>query len=162
MKAAKDRKERDFYDQARKDNIVGRSKNATGVVGRAPQGSNFCPGQSVEVRGKSVLRPLLGGGCWYGRKVAMTGDRGGFRSDCYRCGKRSFGFFWMLGTVCVYSQPPRNGMPQGGTGRMVSSSSSFRRKSQRSSVSWFGLEPSIRPHVDLFFFLLQKEPVCVP
>ena len=41
------------------------------------------------------------------------------------CGKRSLGLFWMHGTVCVYAQPLRNGMSQGDTGRMASSSSSF-------------------------------------
>ena len=34
----------------------------------------------------------------------------------YRCGKRSFGLFWIHGTACVCAQPPRNGMSQGGTG----------------------------------------------
>ena len=47
-----------------------------------------------------------------------------------------------VGKVCVYAQSLSSGTSQGGTGRMVSSSSSFRRKSGWSSGSWFGWGPA--------------------
>ena len=55
---------------------------------------------------------------------AWRSDSGSFASSGSSCednvgnGKRSLGLFWMLGTVCVYAQPGRNGMSQGDTGRM--------------------------------------------
>ena len=59
MKAAKDREE-ECYDPERKDNIVGRNKNAIGTVGRVPQRPKCGTGQSFEVRGESVSRLSVG------------------------------------------------------------------------------------------------------
>ena len=65
---------------------------------------------------------------WTKQESAWKVQPDGFRSDPRSVsfsGKRSSGLFWMHGTVCGCAQPPRNGVSQGGTGRMVSSSSSF-------------------------------------
>ena len=57
----------------------------------------------------------------------------------------------MLGTVCVYAQPPRNGMSQGDTGRLASSSSSSWKRSRWSSgagaqhpAAWRFLVPELK------------------
>ena len=105
--------------------------NAIGIVGRTSQGY---PIATLDKALKCVEDES-------GSKAVMSGDR--VVSDLVLpqiygaslCGKRSFGFFWMHGTVCVYAQPLRNGMSQGGMGRTASSSSSFWRKSQWSSGS---------------------------
>ena len=56
MKAAKDRIE--FYDPARKNNILGRKQTRPGVVGRAPRRPNHSLGQSSGVL--SILRLAIG------------------------------------------------------------------------------------------------------
>ena len=55
----------------------------------------------------------------------MTSNKGGVRSDATVVGSGPVAFSWTLGTVCGCAQPPRNGMSEGGTGRMVNSSFSF-------------------------------------
>ena len=52
MKAAMDRKE-EFYDPARKDNILGRNYKRDWSCGLS---TSKTPGQSPEVRGRSVLK----------------------------------------------------------------------------------------------------------
>ena len=59
MKAAKDRKE-EAHDPSSKRKHSGKQQNATGVVGRAPQRSKCCAGQSSKVRGRSVLKLARG------------------------------------------------------------------------------------------------------
>ena len=88
-------------------------------------------------------------------KQGSNGQRwSGVRSD-------ATGLFWMLGTVCVCAQPPRDGMSQGDTGLMASSSSLLKKEPMvlRELVR-FG--PSIRPHGELLFFLMQKKPALMP
>ena len=69
----------------------------------------------------------------------------------------------MHGTLCVYAQPLHNGMSQGDTGRAASCSSLFFwRKSRWSSGRLVRLGPSIRPHGELLFLLMQKKPAFVP
>ena len=48
MKAARNSGD-DFHDPESKDNILGRNKDATGTLGRAPQRPNFGTVQSLEV-----------------------------------------------------------------------------------------------------------------
>ena len=68
----------------------------------------------------------------------------------------------MLGTVCVYAQPLRNGMSQRHTGRVARSSSSFWKRNQWSLREMSRLVPSIRPHGQLLLLLMQKKPTSVP
>ena len=126
MKAAKDRGDK-FYDPARKDNMLRTNKTRLEVWEEHLKDPIVALDKGPKVCGKSVLKLELARG-FCGSKVAMIGDS--FRSDSTFCGKRSFGLFWMHETVCVYAQPLRSGTSQGGTGRVASSSSSLRRKSQ--------------------------------
>ena len=71
MKAAKDRREA-FYDPTRKDNVLERNKNVIGVVERTSQRSKCCAGQSIKLRGRSVLEV---GSRLCGSKAAMAHDR---------------------------------------------------------------------------------------
>ena len=118
--------ERILYDPKRKDNILGRNKNATGTVGRAPQTPDRGLGRSFEVRGEFVLKlgycprdflvEVVFNGLWprglrHGAKDVGTNF----------CGKM-FGLTWILGTACVCAHLPRIGTFQESMGRMVSSS----------------------------------------
>ena len=120
MKAAKDRKEK-FYDLARKDNILGRNETRLELWKTT---SKIQLLRSLKCVGRSVLklaRSLV--------EVRQQWPAIEWRHIwCYRRGKRSCGLFWMRGIVCVCAHSPRNGMSQGGTGRMASSSSSFLKK----------------------------------
>ena len=66
----------------------------------------------------------------------------------------------MLGTVCVYAQPPRNEMSQEDTGRTASSSSSFLKKEPMVLRELVRFWPSIWPHGELLFLLDQKAGIC--
>ena len=59
MNAAKDRKD-EFYDSVRKENILEQETDKTGGVRRQIERHDHCFGQSVELRGKSVARLVVG------------------------------------------------------------------------------------------------------
>ena len=95
MKAAKDRNE-EFYDPAREEDISRRNTTLLELWEEHLKESKAAKTSDWVV--SDLMLPL-----W----------------------ERSCGLFWMLGTLCVCAQPPRNGMSQGDTGRTAGSSSSF-------------------------------------
>ena len=123
MKAAKDRGD-DFYDPARKDNILGRHQTRQ----RAPQRPHGSIGRSFEVFGESVSKLIVGSRLFV--KLALHGWwPSGLRHGAKDVGQTAVGKvsgpIWIRGTACVCEQSPRIGRFLGSMGRMESSSSSF-------------------------------------
>ena len=128
MKAAKDAGE-EYYDHHACRQHPGKKQDTISTLGGAPRRSNCCVGETPKVRGRSVLRMIVGSRLLWHRGCNDLRP-GGFRSDPRLMGQtfvgeRSYGLFWMHGIVCVNAQLLRSGTSQGGTGRMASSSSSF-------------------------------------
>ena len=75
IKAAKDR-EKEFYDPALKDNILGKKTDKTGAEGRAPQRPNHSLGQSSEVPRMSLLGcPLAQSSCEKSTATLSNGQK---------------------------------------------------------------------------------------
>ena len=130
MNAAKDAGE-ECYDSMFDVGIKGRNETRS-TLGRAPQRSNCCVGQSPKVRGRSVLKvsaQALGERCVPQWPMMASVEACG-RS---RSGKAS-GLAWIHWTLCVCAHHPVIGMCQRSMGRTVGS----------------------------FFFLFQKKPPIVP
>ena len=97
------------------------------TLGRAPQRSNCCTGQSPEARGRSVLRLRLArGSC--GIEVAKTSDR--VLSDLMlpSWDEVLWPFQHDAWDSVRHAQPPRSGTSHGGMGCVDRSSSSSLKK----------------------------------
>ena len=68
----------------------------------------------------------------------------------------------MLGIVCVHAQPPSSGTSQGGTGLYGELFFFLLEKEPMVLREVSRLGPSIRPHGELLLLLMQKKPASVP
>ena len=154
MKAAKDRK-KEFDDPACEEDISRRNKTRLELWEEHLKKPNCGPGQSPEVRGRSVLKLARG------FVEAMACDRVVSDLMLPLWEEVLWSFLDAWGGVCVYAQPPRNGMFQGDTGRMATSFF-LQEKEPMVLRELSRLEPSIRPHGELLLLLMQKKPTFVP
>ena len=134
MKAAKER-EKEYYDSARKDNILGRGKTRLELweehlkdpIVALDKALTCLENQpvSLAIGSKRLVESCVNGNglqwCGYWNFAKDVGKDSS--------GKAS-GLSWTRGTVCVCAQRPPVGMFQGSVGRMASSSSSFSGRSR--------------------------------
>ena len=124
MKAVKDRRE-DFYDPARKDNILKRNQTRLELWEEHLKDPIIALDKALEKLGDSVSR-MIGGPRHFVEVVVFNG----LRPRCQKCGthrcEKVFGLVWARGIVCVCAQPPRIGKFREVWGRVASSSSSLK------------------------------------
>ena len=124
MKAAWDRGE-EFHDPTRKEDMLGRTKNPPGFVGRTSQRPDCGPAKSVGMLGKSHLVHAFGFTVcrcqsWWLQWLTVLWARRVYK----RCGKgptgKASGLARTHGTWCVCAHRPAVGMSQGSMGHTAS------------------------------------------
>ena len=135
LKAAKDAGE-EYYDPVREDNILGRNRTRLALWEGHLKDSIVALEKALKCvehsYTKVLARVLCGGSDTQWPALASSKVCGKSRSG------RAFGPTWIQWIVCVYAQHPWYGTYQGSTGRMASSFSSWFRRRNWMSCSWFG------------------------
>ena len=138
MKAAWDRSE-EYSDPVRKEDILDRTKNPPGFVGRTSQRPDCGPGKSFGMLGESLQRLAFGltvcccqplSSQWLAASLAQR--------FCKRCGMgpvgKASGLAWTRETCCVFAHTIQQ---------------------LKKVLGKYG------PHSELFFFLIRKEPAAL-